>query len=108
MREVKEETRVLTFPSNGGGGGGGGGGSGMSEQLEKRVEKLEGDISEILKELAVLTVRSEQFSTKAEVERLRGDLIKEICSVNTKITWSIFIPLMIAVLGWLVKQFFFV
>ncbi|EBB3994478.1 emp24/gp25L/p24 family protein [Salmonella enterica] len=80
----------------------------MSEQLEKRIEKLEGEVSSIQKDIAVLTARSEQFSTKAEVERLRGDLIKEINSVNTKITWSIFIPLMIAVLGWLAKQLFFV
>ncbi|RAP70378.1 hypothetical protein ACZ87_02817 [Candidatus Erwinia dacicola] len=45
--------------------------------------------------------------TKDEVERLRGDLIKEVGSVNNRITWSIFIPLLIAVLGWLAKEFFF-
>lgn len=107
MNREQDNLVLLKFgdkPRNGSGNGGGG----MSEQLEKRIEKLEGEVSSIQKDIAVLTARSEQFSTKAEVERLRGDLIKEINSVNTKITWSIFIPLMIAVLGWLAKQLFFV
>ncbi|MDT7446321.1 MULTISPECIES: hypothetical protein [Citrobacter freundii complex] len=106
MNREQDNLVLLKFgdkPRNGGNGG-----DGMSEQLEKRIEKLEGEVSSIQKDIAVLTARSEQFSTKAEVERLRGDLIKEINSVNTKITWSIFIPLMVAALGWLAKQFFFV
>lgn len=97
-------------------GGGSGSGGGMSDNLEKRVERLETDLSAVRVDLAILKERSENFATKAELATLiersenfatKADLEKAIGSVGNKITWSIFVPLLIAVLGWLAKELFF-
>lgn len=78
------------------------------KKVKAEIQSVHIELAEIKGSLNQLKAQSERFVTKDEVERLRGDLIKEVGSVNNRITWSIFIPLLIAVLGWLAKQFFFV
>lgn len=128
-------------------GGGDDGGGGMLDKLEKRVERLEGDLSAaridltMLRErsqnlaeksdvavltersdnfatkveLAKLVERSENFATKAELTRLierseqfttKADLANMANSINSRITWSIMIPLAVAAIGFLVKVLF--
>ncbi|EMO3829629.1 TPA: hypothetical protein ACIJ2E_000052 [Klebsiella pneumoniae] len=108
--DFPEHRIVRRDPNNGGGGGG------MSDNLERRVERLETDLSVVRVDLAILKERSENFATKAELATLiersenfatKADLEKAIGSVGNKITWSIFVPLLIAVLGWLAKELFF-
>lgn len=119
----KQSEVLLPFPEerivrNGGDGGGGD----MLDRLEKRVEKLENDVSVIKTDLAVI---KSNYATKADIESirtehqtLRADLVTKIAesekrttdkidSLSSKLTWSIFVPLMIGVIGWLVKEFFF-
>lgn len=49
---------------------GGGGGGDMLDKLEKRVEKLENNVSDIKTDLATLTTRSENFATVSNQEKL--------------------------------------
>ncbi|WNN46240.1 MULTISPECIES: hypothetical protein [Winslowiella] len=67
--------------------GGGSGGGGMMDRLEKRVERLETDVTQIKLDLTKLTIRSEEFATKSGLAELvarsnefatKGDLHKEI------------------------------
>ena len=44
------------------------------EKLTQRVERLEEDTHQIKQDLAVLTARSENFATKADVAELRAEL----------------------------------
>ncbi|MFW7604951.1 hypothetical protein ACOIHU_05775 [Klebsiella pneumoniae] len=112
-------------------GGGDDGGNSMLDKLEKRVERLETDLSAaridltLLRErsenlasksdMSVLMERSENFATKAELARLversehfatKVDLEKMANSINSRITWSIMIPLAAATIGFLVKVLF--
>lgn len=48
-------------------------GGGGSDMLEKRVERLEADVIQVRLDLSVLTTRSETFSTKSDIERLRTE-----------------------------------
>lgn len=68
---------------------GGGGNEGMLEKLEKRVEKLEEDISSVKLDLVRLTERSEQFVTKADLSELKGDLKSEIIGLKGDIKASV-------------------
>ncbi|EJL84334.1 hypothetical protein [Pantoea sp. GM01] len=43
------------------------------EQLTKRVEQLEKTTQQIQMDVAVLTARSEHFSTKADIEKVRAE-----------------------------------
>jgi len=96
--------------------------------LEQRVERLEEDTRQIKLDLAVLTARSENFATKTDVAELRAELIKEIAAseartnirfekidekfermfekfndINSRITWTLMIPALVAVLLWFIK-----
>ncbi|EOG5685219.1 DUF1640 domain-containing protein, partial [Salmonella enterica] len=55
-------------------GGGGDSGGGMLDQLERRVERLEGDTLTIKDKLTALSVRSESFATKSDLAELKGEL----------------------------------
>ncbi|EOF6095594.1 hypothetical protein ACK1FP_003012 [Salmonella enterica] len=57
---------------------GGDGGDGMGSDLEKRVERLEGDTLIIKDKLTVLSVRSESFATKSDVLEIREGLRLEM------------------------------
>lgn len=129
-------------------GGGDGSGGGMLEKLERRVERLEADLTaaridltlirersenhatkselSILtersntfakqSELTKLVERSESFASKTELARLversenfatKADLEKMANSINSRITWSVMIPLAVAVIGFVIKSFVF-
>jgi len=51
------------------------------ERLTKRVDRLEQDTHQIKTDLAVLTERSQNFATKADVEGLRTDQFKLRCEM---------------------------
>ncbi|EAM4335552.1 hypothetical protein LGG40_002909 [Salmonella enterica] len=67
---------------------GGDGGDDMGGDLERRVERLEGDMLIIKDKLTVLSVRSESFATKSDLAELKGELRSEIASLETKLTVS--------------------
>ncbi|WP_195322106.1 hypothetical protein [Klebsiella grimontii] len=67
----------------------GNGGDGMSDNLEKRVEKLEDGMSAVKLDLVRLTERSEQFVTKADLSELNGDLKSEIIGLKGDIKASV-------------------
>ncbi|HDY3604529.1 TPA: hypothetical protein RQ360_001280 [Klebsiella michiganensis] len=67
----------------------GNGGGGMSDNLEKRVEKLEDGISAVKLDLVRLIERSEQFVTKADLSELKGDLRSEIIGLKGDVKASI-------------------
>lgn len=60
----------------------GNGGGGMSDNLEKRVEKLEDGISSVKLDLVRLTERSEQFVTKADLAELKGELKSDLSELR--------------------------
>lgn len=117
------------------------------EKLTKRVEQLEKVTLQIQQHVAVLSARSEHFSTKADIECLRTEqeqmrnaLMGEISQstkgleekfnarfekvdtrfdkmdarfdkmdarfdkMNDRITWTLMIPAILAVLAWFVKE----
>lgn len=55
-------------------GGGGDSGGGMSDKLERRIERLEGDLSLTRNDLATLAERTTNLSTKADVGEVKGEL----------------------------------
>ncbi|MGA6677905.1 hypothetical protein [Escherichia coli] len=57
---------------------GGDGGDGMNGNLERRVGRLEGDVTEIKNNLITLTTRSESFATKSDVLEIREGLRLEM------------------------------
>lgn len=63
-------------------GGGGNSGGGMLDQLERRVERLEGDTLIIKDKLTVLSVRSESFVTKSDLAELKGELRFDLAQVR--------------------------
>lgn len=64
----------------------GDGGDGMSDNLEKRVEKLEDGMSTVKLDLVRLTERSEQFVTKADLSELKGELKAEMLGLKSEIS----------------------
>ena len=56
-------------------------GGNKMERLTKRVDRLEQDTHQIKTDLAVLTERSQNFATKADVEGLRTDQFKLRCEM---------------------------
>ncbi|HBV5383275.1 TPA: hypothetical protein NQE78_000400 [Klebsiella pneumoniae] len=97
-------------------GGGDDGGGGMLEKLERRVERLETDLTAARIDLTLIRERSENLATKSELAILtersehfatRADLEKMANSINSRITWSVMIPLAVAVLGFVIKSFVF-
>lgn len=67
-------------PANTGGPGGGGG----VDNIEKRVTTLEEDVKVIRGDLTTLTVRSENFSTKADVSDIRAEIAALSGSLRTE------------------------
>ncbi|EAA1522089.1 hypothetical protein ACK1W8_002194 [Salmonella enterica] len=61
---------------------GGDGGGGMSSDLEKRVERLEGDALIIKDKLTALSMRSEFFATKSDLAELKGELRSDLSQVK--------------------------
>ncbi|EAP3755784.1 DUF1640 domain-containing protein [Salmonella enterica] len=54
----------------------------MLDQLERRVERLEGDTLIIKDKLTVLSVRSESFATKSDLAELKGELRYDLAQVK--------------------------
>ncbi|EJY1544059.1 hypothetical protein OFT38_004838 [Salmonella enterica] len=73
------------IPNNWGAGSGNDGGDGMSGELEKRVERLEGDTLIIKDKLTALSVRSESFATKSDLAELKSELKSDVSSLETRI-----------------------
>lgn len=98
------------------------------ETLTKRVEHLEKNTQKIQFDVALLTARSEHFATKSDIECLRteqGQMRNELMGemgqlerridrkferleakfekLNDRLTWSIMIPAILAVVAWFVK-----
>lgn len=109
--------------------GGGNGGGGMLDKLEKRVDTIEKDTHQIKLDLAVLTTRSENFATKADIESirtehmtLRAEVVKELTasekrtdvkfdavnkrldSISDRLLWTLMVPAIVALLLWFVKE----
>ncbi|EOG3166454.1 hypothetical protein ACK827_004808, partial [Salmonella enterica] len=57
-------------------------GGGMLDQLERRVERLEGDTLTIKDKLTALSVRSESFATKSDLAELKGELRYDLAQVK--------------------------
>lgn len=53
------------------------------EKLTQRVERLEEDTHQIKLDLAVLTARSENFATKADLAELKTELKDDIAGLRT-------------------------
>ena len=64
------------------GGDGGSSGGGMSDKLERRIERLEGDLSLTRNDLATLTERTTNLSTKADVGEVKGELKADIAHLK--------------------------
>ncbi|EEP9142646.1 DUF1640 domain-containing protein [Salmonella enterica] len=54
----------------------------MLDQLERRVERLEGDTLIIKDKLTALSVRSESFATKSDLAELKGELRYDLAQVK--------------------------
>lgn len=63
-------------------GGGGDSGGGMSDKLERRIERLEGDLSLTRNDLATLAERTTNLSTKADVGEVKGELKADIAHLK--------------------------
>ncbi|HCJ7359798.1 TPA: hypothetical protein NVL55_005125 [Citrobacter freundii] len=74
---------VLNFPERKNGDDGGGGD--MLERLEKRVERLESELSATRLDIATLKERSEHFSTKAELQAGFAGIYKEITGIHKEL-----------------------
>ncbi|WP_248700236.1 CCDC90 family protein [Escherichia coli] len=64
------------------GGDGGSSGGGMSDKLERRIERLEGDLSLTRNDLATLAERTTNLSTKADVGEVKGELKADIAHLK--------------------------
>ncbi len=58
----------------------------MLIDLEKRIVKLEDQVGEIKTDLATLTVRSEQFATKEDVQALRAEMYQAFSGIHKDFT----------------------
>lgn len=56
----------------------------MSSDLERRVERLEGDTLIIKDKLTALSVRSESFATKSDLAELKSELKSDMSSLETR------------------------
>lgn len=122
MSENVHQWRSYRVSQTGGNGGG-------MDNSTRRVEHLEQDSHQIKIDLGILTARSESFATKADVESVRtevqgvraevqgvrAELIQELAALevrtnnrfdalNAKITWTLLVPAILAVLAWFVKE----
>ncbi|HDH1443533.1 hypothetical protein I8N75_09230 [Klebsiella quasipneumoniae] len=66
--------------------GNGSGGGDMTDNLEKRVEKLEDGMSTVKLDLVRLIERSEQFVTKTDLSELKGELKAEMLGLKSEIS----------------------
>lgn len=82
MQPESDNLVLLDFPEKKNGDGGGGG---MLERLEKRVEKLESELSATRLDIATLKERTEHFATKAELQAGFAGVYKEITGVHKEI-----------------------
>ncbi|HFD0742511.1 CCDC90 family protein [Escherichia coli] len=64
------------------GGDGGSSGGGMSDKLERRIERLESDLSLTRNDLATLAERTTNLSTKADVGEVKGELKADIAHLK--------------------------
>lgn len=105
--EVKDEKVVSLFPTSGNSDKKGGEGGGSMNDLIKRVEKLEVDTHQIKLDLAILTTRSENFVTKADLTQqlsvTESRINEKIDSINNRIIWTLLVPALIAIVLWFVK-----
>lgn len=100
----------------------GDGGDGMNGDLEKRVEKLETNLSTIKQDLAILTTRSENFCTKSDLlvlsntikteqQALRIELHQSIAAIQKEISnqtkWMAGIIITVATLSLTVAKILF-
>ena len=122
MSENVHQWRSYRVSQTGGNGGG-------MDNSTRRVEHLEQDSHQIKIDLGILIARSESFATKADVESVRtevqgvraevqgvrAELIQELAALevrtnnrfdalNAKITWTLLVPAILAVLAWFVKE----
>lgn len=70
-------------------GGGGDSGGGMSDKLERRIERLEGDLSLTRNDLATLAERTTNLSTKADVGEVKGELKADIAHLKGELKCDI-------------------
>ncbi|ANZ86059.1 hypothetical protein NLH84_001044 [Escherichia coli] len=80
MSSESDKLVVLNFPERKKGDDGGGGD--MLERLEKRVERLESELSAARIDLATLKERTENLATKAELQTGFAGVYKEITTVH--------------------------
>ncbi|MDW8845562.1 hypothetical protein SD961_06560 [Erwinia sp. MMLR14_017] len=105
--EVKDEKVVSLFPASGNSDKKGGDGGGTMNDLIKRVEKLEADTHQIKLDLAILTTRSENFVTKADLTHqlslTESRISGKIDSINNRIIWTHLVPALVGIILWFVK-----
>lgn len=70
-----------------GSGSGGSGGGGM-ERLEKRVDRIETDVTSIKIDMAKLNTRSEALATKSDIETLRTEMATGYETLRTEMVAS--------------------
>ncbi len=71
------------------GGDGGSSGGGMSDKLERRIERLESDLSLTRNDLATLAERTTNLSTKADVGEVKGELKADIAHLKGELKCDI-------------------
>ncbi|EIX3565222.1 DUF1640 domain-containing protein [Escherichia coli] len=56
----------------------------MSDKLERRIERLESDLSLIRHDLATLAERTTHLSTKADVAEMKGELKSDAANLKSE------------------------
>lgn len=96
-------------------------GAPLMQRLTQRVEQLEKTTQLLQQDVAVLTARSENVATRADVERVRTEqglmcnqlmnhiglvekrIDKKFAQLNDRLIWTLMLPAILAVLAWFVK-----